>query len=267
MLLAGSADDETTSASGRWAAKAKSSRSSFPAFEREHPGIRVQVQQIPWTAAHEKLLTAFVGEATPDIAMLGNTWVPEFVALDALEPLDARVAASKDVDASDFFPGIWNTNVVDGSDLRHSVVRRHARASSIGPICSPRPATTACRRRGPSGGTRWSGSSRSMGPRSVSAAHPDHRVAAAGDLRAAGGLAAAPRRRALRRVQRAAFREGVRLLRRAFPRRPRPGVERHRDLEPLPGVRARKHRDVHQRPVADRRVHEPPADRRCRTSG
>jgi len=86
----------------------------IPAFERQNPGIRVQVQQIPWSAAHEKLLTAYVGEATPDIAMLGNTWVPEFVALDALEPLDARVARSSDVVRSDYFPGIWSTNVVEG---------------------------------------------------------------------------------------------------------------------------------------------------------
>ena len=42
-------------------------------FEREHPGIRVRVQQIPWSAAHEKLLTAIVGRATPDIAAMGNT--------------------------------------------------------------------------------------------------------------------------------------------------------------------------------------------------
>ncbi|MEO5579744.1 MAG: sugar ABC transporter substrate-binding protein [Gemmatimonadaceae bacterium] len=85
-----------------------------PEFERTHPGIKVQVQQIPWSAAHEKLLTAYVGDATPDIAMLGNTWVPEFVALDALEPLDARVSASRDVVRADYFRGIWNTNVVDG---------------------------------------------------------------------------------------------------------------------------------------------------------
>jgi multiple sugar transport system substrate-binding protein len=85
-----------------------------PAFEREHPNVRVQVQQIPWSAAHEKLLTAFVGDATPDVAMLGNTWVPEFVALDALEPLDQRVAASREVAKDDYFPGIWSTNVVDG---------------------------------------------------------------------------------------------------------------------------------------------------------
>jgi multiple sugar transport system substrate-binding protein len=87
----------------------------IPAFEKEHPGIKVEVQQIPWSAAHEKLLTAFVGDATPDIAMLGNTWVPEFVALDALEPLDSRVARSTDVVRGDYFPGIWSTNVVDGA--------------------------------------------------------------------------------------------------------------------------------------------------------
>jgi multiple sugar transport system substrate-binding protein len=84
----------------------------IPAFEREHPGVHVRVQQIPWSAAHEKLLTAFVGEATPDIAMLGNTWVPEFVALDALEPLDTYVARSRSLAPRDFFPGIWSTNVV-----------------------------------------------------------------------------------------------------------------------------------------------------------
>jgi multiple sugar transport system substrate-binding protein len=85
-----------------------------PEFERRNPGIRVRVQQIPWTAAHEKLLTAFVGEATPDVAQLGNTWVPEFAALGALEPLDARVRASDVVRAGEYFEGIWATNEIDG---------------------------------------------------------------------------------------------------------------------------------------------------------
>jgi multiple sugar transport system substrate-binding protein len=83
-------------------------------FEREHPGVRVELQQIPWTAAHEKLLTAHVGGSTPDVAQLGNTWVPEFAALDALAPLDARVRGSSTVPPSSYFPGIWDTNVVDG---------------------------------------------------------------------------------------------------------------------------------------------------------
>lgn len=83
-------------------------------FEREHPGIRVEVQQIPWSAAHEKLLTAHVGGSTPDVAQLGNTWIAEFAALRALEPLDARVAASDVVRPAGFFAGIWDTNVLDG---------------------------------------------------------------------------------------------------------------------------------------------------------
>jgi multiple sugar transport system substrate-binding protein len=84
-------------------------------FEREHPGIRVDVQQLPWTSAHEKLLTAFVGEATPDLAQLGNTWVPELATLGALEPLDDEIAASPGVRAADYFEGIWATNELDGA--------------------------------------------------------------------------------------------------------------------------------------------------------
>ena len=64
-------------------------RELVPEFERRHPGVRLEVQQVPWTAAHEKLLTAHVGNATPDVAQLGNTWLAEFVALGALAPLDS----------------------------------------------------------------------------------------------------------------------------------------------------------------------------------
>ena len=83
-----------------------------PEFERRHPGIHVIVEQIPWTAAHEKLLTSIVGDATPDVAQLGNTWIPELVTLNALAPLDTLVAHSSEVSATAFFPGIWATNLI-----------------------------------------------------------------------------------------------------------------------------------------------------------
>lgn len=83
-------------------------------FERENPGIAVDVQQVPWTAAHEKLLTAYAADELPDIFQLGNTWVPEFAMLGALEPLQPRVDASREVRQADYFPGIWDTNVIDG---------------------------------------------------------------------------------------------------------------------------------------------------------
>ncbi|MFI5168584.1 MAG: sugar ABC transporter substrate-binding protein, partial [Thermoanaerobaculales bacterium] len=86
----------------------------LPELERHNPGIRVRVQQIPWSAAHEKLLTAFVGDAMPDIFQAGNTWIPELVALGAIEPLDERMKSSAAVAAADYFPGILDTNVLEG---------------------------------------------------------------------------------------------------------------------------------------------------------
>lgn len=87
----------------------------LPAFERENPGVHVIVQQVPWSAAHEKLITSYVGKSTPDVSQLGNTWIPEFAALGAIEPLNARVAPGSAFDSSAFFPGIWDTNVLDGT--------------------------------------------------------------------------------------------------------------------------------------------------------
>ncbi len=87
----------------------------LPAFERAHPDIRVNVQQLPLTAAHQKLLTAFAGNSTPDLSQLGNTWLPELAALHALEPLQSRVDRSAVVQPDDYFTSIWATNVIDGT--------------------------------------------------------------------------------------------------------------------------------------------------------
>ena len=84
----------------------------IPEFERRHPGIKVDVQQLPWTAAHEKFLTAHVGGSLPDVAQMGNTWISEFHTVGALEDLTPWVSRSKIVDKSDYFGGIWDTNLI-----------------------------------------------------------------------------------------------------------------------------------------------------------
>ncbi|HUA81179.1 MAG TPA: sugar ABC transporter substrate-binding protein [Dyella sp.] len=86
----------------------------LPEFERENPDIHVVLQQLPLTAAHQKLLTAFAGDSTPDMTQIGNTWMPEFVALGALQPLQTRVAQSQIVRRDDYFASIWSTNVYNG---------------------------------------------------------------------------------------------------------------------------------------------------------
>jgi len=84
----------------------------IPKFEAGHSQISIKVQSIPWTAAHEKLLTAFAGQSTPDICQLGNTWIPEFQAIGALSVLDSLISFSSIVSKDAFFEGIWNTNVI-----------------------------------------------------------------------------------------------------------------------------------------------------------
>jgi multiple sugar transport system substrate-binding protein len=84
-----------------------------PEFERRNPGIRVVVQQIPWTAAHEKLLTAHVGGSLPDVAQMGNTWIPEFHVVRALEDLTPYASRSVTVRRGEFFDGIWETSLID----------------------------------------------------------------------------------------------------------------------------------------------------------
>ncbi|HXG00498.1 MAG TPA: sugar ABC transporter substrate-binding protein [Bacteroidota bacterium] len=87
----------------------------MPEFERRHPHLKVRVQMIPWNAAHEKLLTAFAGNSLPDMAQLGNTWIPEFQLLNALENLTLYVEQSPAISETSYFAGIWDTNALDSA--------------------------------------------------------------------------------------------------------------------------------------------------------
>lgn len=115
MLLLGGCDAHKSAQTTLdfWAMGSEGERvqALMPAFERLHPGVKVHVQQIPWSAAHEKLLTAHVGGTLPDVFQLGNTWLPEFVALKALAPLDKVLTADEQ---ADIFPGVLAANRIEG---------------------------------------------------------------------------------------------------------------------------------------------------------
>jgi len=85
----------------------------IPEFEHRNPGIKINAQMIPWTAAQEKLITAYASDNLPDAFQLGNTWIPQFVALNALENLDQRVQKSTEIKPDNYFSGIWETNVIE----------------------------------------------------------------------------------------------------------------------------------------------------------
>ena len=76
-------------------------------FEAANPGVKVQVTAIPWDAAHDKFTTAITANKTPDVAMVGTTWMGEFAGMDALDPTPGEV------DTSVFFDGAQKTTEVN----------------------------------------------------------------------------------------------------------------------------------------------------------
>jgi multiple sugar transport system substrate-binding protein len=79
-------------------------------FMKENPEAKVTVTPVPWDGAHDKIATAIAGRQTPDVSMIGTTWMGEFAKTGGLDPTPADV-----VGKSDFFEGAWNTTMVGGT--------------------------------------------------------------------------------------------------------------------------------------------------------
>ncbi|MGW5241252.1 sugar ABC transporter substrate-binding protein [Monashia sp. NPDC004114] len=78
-------------------------------FESANPGVKVKVTAIPWDAAHDKFTTAITAGKTPDVAMVGTTWMGEFAGMNALDPTPGSI------DKSAFFDGAQKTTEVNGT--------------------------------------------------------------------------------------------------------------------------------------------------------
>ena len=76
-------------------------------FEEANPDADVEVTPVPWDAAHDKISTAIAGDSTPDVAMVGTTWMAEFAATGALE------ATPPEFEPDAYFPALWESTVVD----------------------------------------------------------------------------------------------------------------------------------------------------------
>lgn len=96
-----------------WAMDAEGANVKYllPAF-RQATGISVDAQALPWTAAHEKMLTAYAGDSLPDVMMLSNAWIAEFALIGAIEPLPAAQRGL----LADQFAGVRAAAQVGGRD-------------------------------------------------------------------------------------------------------------------------------------------------------
>lgn len=79
-------------------------------FEQENPGIKIRIQALSWGGSYEKLVTAFLGGAPPDVCQLGTTMMNDFHAMGALESLQSLFDEHK-LASDDFFSDSLKTCV------------------------------------------------------------------------------------------------------------------------------------------------------------
>ncbi|TDD70993.1 extracellular solute-binding protein [Jiangella aurantiaca] len=79
-------------------------------FEEANPDATVEVTPVPWEGAHDRIATAIAAGETPDVSLIGTTWMGEFAQTGGLEPTPTDL-----FDENDFFPGPWASTVVDGT--------------------------------------------------------------------------------------------------------------------------------------------------------
>jgi multiple sugar transport system substrate-binding protein len=80
------------------------------AFTKENPDATVEVTPVPWEGAHDKVATAIAAGQTPDVSLIGTTWMGEFGKTGGLD------ATPEDLfDPDEFFEGPWESTVVDGT--------------------------------------------------------------------------------------------------------------------------------------------------------
>ena len=109
MPLAGGCARRSGGAIEMWAMGAEAE--NLPALLASIPDApKVAIQPLPWSAAHEKLLTSYAGDSLPDLGQVGNSWIAELSAIDAIEPVPAEYRHL----VVGQFPAVVETNWIEG---------------------------------------------------------------------------------------------------------------------------------------------------------
>ncbi|MGN7312024.1 extracellular solute-binding protein [Alkalicoccobacillus gibsonii] len=88
-----------------WEAEQLVNEGYIKAFEDENPGVKVNLQAIPWDNIYDNLLTAVASGSGPDVVQLGTSYMADFSSTGALMPLNDYVEEYPNLDPSHFFEG------------------------------------------------------------------------------------------------------------------------------------------------------------------
>lgn len=87
----------------------------IPAFEKEHPGVRVESLAIPYDEFRKKLMVSIAGGKAPDLARLDIIWIPELARQGVLANLSQEFGNKFEQYRDRVFPGPLSTNYYKGS--------------------------------------------------------------------------------------------------------------------------------------------------------
>jgi len=83
-------------------------------FEASHPGVEIEIVQVPWAELNDKLGVSIAGKSWPDVAPIdisGNGVNPTFIKQKVIEPLDSFFDAKE---KADFYPNALDAYTQDG---------------------------------------------------------------------------------------------------------------------------------------------------------
>ena len=89
-------------------------------FEKRNPGVKVEMLSMGAGSLNpQKLLTAIVGEAPPDIVYQDRFTIADWASRDTLTPLDELIERDKNlpngVRSEDYYPAAWNEAIYKGN--------------------------------------------------------------------------------------------------------------------------------------------------------
>lgn len=75
-------------------------------FEALHPGVRVQLINIPWSQYNNQLVTMAAGRSSPDVVLIDRIWASEMMGRGAFADISGFLENDPDFSLEDFTPGI-----------------------------------------------------------------------------------------------------------------------------------------------------------------
>ncbi|MDE9367595.1 sugar ABC transporter substrate-binding protein [Luteipulveratus sp. YIM 133132] len=86
-------------------------QSAKDTFKKE-TGATLNIQEVEWADAHDKLVRTFAGGGGPDVSEIGSTWNPEFAAAGGLVDLSGKISSAGL--NKDLLPALKDSATYDG---------------------------------------------------------------------------------------------------------------------------------------------------------